>query len=57
MIVKHWVIVEVEDLKEGGDILYTLGQRVFGRIVAQDVKDPVSGEIILKQEILFCVMI
>ncbi len=41
--------VEVEDLKEGGDVLYTLGSRVFGRIVAQDVKDPISGEIILRQ--------
>ena len=41
-------MVEVEDLKEGGDILYTLGQRVFGRIVAQDIKDPVTGQIILK---------
>ena len=34
MIVKRLGYVEVEDLKEGGDILYTLGQRVFGRIVA-----------------------
>ena len=41
--------VEVEDLKEGGDVLYTLGQRCFGRIVAQDIKDPISGQLILKQ--------
>ena len=41
--------VEIEDLKEGGDVLYSLGARVFGRIIAQDLKDPVSGEIILRQ--------
>ena len=35
--------IEVEDLKEGGDKLYALGNRVYGRIVAQDVKDPVFG--------------
>ena len=42
-------LVEVEDLKEGGDVLYTLGQRVFGRVAAQDIKDPISGEVLLKQ--------
>ncbi len=41
--------VNIEDLKEGGDVLYGLGARVFGRIAATDVKDPVSGQIILKQ--------
>lgn len=41
--------VEVEDLKEGGDKLYGLGNRVYGRIVAHDVKDPVTGQMIVTQ--------
>ncbi len=41
--------VEVEDLKEGGDVLYPLSQRVVGRIIAHDLKDPITGKMILKQ--------
>ena len=32
---------------EGGDIIETLGDRVLGRVVAQDVVDPVSGEVLM----------
>jgi DNA-directed RNA polymerase subunit beta' len=39
----------IEDLVESGDILYPLEQRVYGRIIAQDIKDPVTGKIILQQ--------
>jgi DNA-directed RNA polymerase subunit beta' len=31
---------------EGGDVLVSLGQRVLGRSAAEDVKNPVTGEII-----------
>jgi DNA-directed RNA polymerase subunit beta' len=41
--------VEIEDLKESGDIISPLAGRVFGRVVASDVKDPVSGELLFKQ--------
>ena len=41
--------VEIEDLKESGNIIYPLANRVFGRVVAADVKDPVTGELIFKQ--------
>ena len=41
--------IELEDLKESGDILYDLSDRVFGRVLAADAKDPVTGEVILKQ--------
>lgn len=41
--------VEIEDLKESGDIIYPLATRVFGRVLASDVKDPVSGELLFKQ--------
>jgi len=41
--------VMIEALREGGDVLYDLGQRVYGRVVTQDTKDPISGEIIIKK--------
>ena len=41
--------VVIEDLREGGDILYDLVNRVAGRVIAQDTKDPISGEILLTQ--------
>lgn len=41
--------VEIEDLKESGDVIYPLAVRVFGRSLATDVKDPVSGELLFEQ--------
>jgi len=41
--------VELADLKDSGDIVYALANRVFGRVLAADVKDPVNGEIIGRQ--------
>lgn len=41
--------IEMEDLKDAGDIICPLSERIFGRTVAADVKDTVSGELIIKQ--------
>ena len=41
--------VAVEDLKDAGDTIYALSDRVFGRIAAADVKDQVTGELLVKQ--------
>lgn len=41
--------VELEPLQEGGDIMYSLAQRAYGRVVAQDVKDPITGELLFKK--------
>jgi DNA-directed RNA polymerase subunit beta' len=41
--------VEIEDLKESGDTIYKLANRVFGRVIAADLRDPVSGAVLLKQ--------
>lgn len=41
--------VELEDLKEGGDTLLSLAGRSFGRVVAADLKDPVSGQLLFRQ--------
>lgn len=39
--------LEITDLKEAGDTVYPMGKRVFGRVLAADLKDPVSGELLL----------
>lgn len=39
----------VLDLKESGDTIYSLHERVYGRTLAADLKDMVTGEIIGKQ--------
>lgn len=39
--------IELEDLTESGTIIELLEDRAFGRIVALDVNDPVSGEKVL----------
>lgn len=41
--------VELEDAKEAGDIIYPLANRAFGRVLAADVRDPVTGELLLSQ--------
>lgn len=41
--------IQMGDLKESGDVVFPLAQRAFGRVVAADVKDPISGQILLKQ--------
>ena len=49
MIAKLLGYIEIEDLKESGDVIYPLANRVFGRVLAADVKDPVTGELTFKQ--------
>lgn len=41
--------IELEDLKESGDVIYPLTRRVFGRVLAADVKDAVTGELLFEQ--------
>ena len=41
--------IEITDLKESGDVISPLANRVLGRVLAADVKDPVTGELIFKQ--------
>lgn len=41
--------VTINALKDSGDVIYPLASRVFARVVAADVKDPVTGRVILKQ--------
>jgi len=41
--------VVLTDLKEAGEIIQPLGDRVYGRVLAEEVKDPVSGKLIANQ--------
>jgi len=41
--------VEIEDLKSAGTVLQPFANRVFGRMLAADIKDPVSGRLIFEQ--------
>ncbi len=41
--------IEVESLVESGEIIEPLEERIFGRVAAEDVKDPVTGKAIVKR--------
>lgn len=41
--------IEIKDLTEAGDVIYPLYLRVYGRVVAEDVKDMVTGQVYVKQ--------
>jgi DNA-directed RNA polymerase subunit beta' len=40
---------DLEDLREGPDIICPLATRAYGRVLAADLKDPISGKLLLKQ--------
>jgi DNA-directed RNA polymerase subunit beta' len=41
--------VTIDALKDSGDVVYPLASRVFGRVLAADVKDAFTGEVLFKQ--------
>ena len=42
--------VNISEIIEGGNILVSLSERVLGRVIAENIKNPVTGEIIIKKE-------
>ncbi|MBN1614128.1 MAG: DNA-directed RNA polymerase subunit beta' [Deltaproteobacteria bacterium] len=40
--------IDVLPLMEGGEIIETAGERVLGRVALEDVKDPFTGEILVR---------
>jgi DNA-directed RNA polymerase subunit beta' len=40
--------IEMTPLMEGGEIIEPLGDRVLGRVALEDVKDPFTGEVIIR---------
>lgn len=41
--------ITLEDLKESGSIIYPLIKRMYGRTLAADLKDEITGELLFKQ--------
>lgn len=41
--------LEITDSKESGDTVYQMGKQAFGRVLAADLKDPVTGELIVSR--------
>ncbi len=41
--------IEIEPIVEGGEEKVPLKERIFGRVLAEDVKDPYTGEVIAKR--------
>ncbi len=42
--------IELTEVLEGGNIMVSLSERALGRVTASDVKNPLSGEVIIKKE-------
>jgi DNA-directed RNA polymerase subunit beta' len=40
--------VIMEALIEGGEIIQTVGQRVLGRVALEDIRDPLTGEVLIE---------
>ena len=41
--------IELSEIIEGGNIIVSLSERSLGRVTAADVKNPITGEVILKK--------
>ena len=41
--------IKITEVLEGGNIMVSLSERALGRVLASDVKNPLTGEIILKK--------
>jgi len=42
--------VTVTDLKESDEVIQPLANRVYGRIIVEDINDPISGELIAERD-------
>ena len=41
--------IELSEILEGGNVVVSLSERALGRVTAADVKNPLSGEVIIKK--------
>jgi DNA-directed RNA polymerase subunit beta' len=44
--------IRVTKLEEGGEVIQPLGERILGRVVLDDVIDPLTGEVLIKANTL-----
>ena len=42
--------IKLSEIIEGGNVIVSLSERVLGRVVASEVKNPINGEIIIKKD-------
>ena len=42
--------ITLSEIIEGGNVLVSLSERVLGRVAAEDVKNPLTGELIIKKK-------
>ncbi len=42
--------IQLSEIIEGGNVIVSLAERALGRVVAKDVKNPITGEVIIKKE-------
>ncbi len=40
--------IDINEVADGGDVIVSLGDRILGRCAAVDIKDPVSGDVIVE---------
>lgn len=41
--------IELEDVKDSGEVIYSVANRALGRIAAVDVKDEITGKLLVRQ--------
>ncbi len=42
--------IKLTEIIEGGNVIVSLSERALGRVVAKDIKNPVTGEVIIKKD-------
>ena len=48
-MIQKKIISNISEIIEGGNILVSLSERVLGRVIGENIKHPVTGEIIIKK--------
>ena len=43
-------VFSLSEIIEGGNVIVSLSERALGRVVADDVKNPITGELIIKKQ-------
>ncbi len=42
--------IQLSEIIEGGNVIVSLSERALGRVVAREIKNPISGEVIIKKD-------
>ena len=49
-MIKNSGSIKLSEVLEGGNIMVSLSERALGRVAAKDVKNPLTGEVLVKKE-------